>query len=219
VSIILKESDDTAKYELFQRLNTGGSQLSDQEVRNSILVMMNPDFYRWLKGLSDDEAFRETVGVSDRAIEQQYDVELVLRFVALRAMAPDDLTKLRDLGEFLTDKATQLAADKAFDYKTEEGAFKTTFSQLRKALGSDAFRRYDSAKNRFSGGFSLSSFEAVALGLGYNVKVAKLTDADIIGRVQSIWSNPDFLDNSGMGVSASSRVPKIVPFGRTLFSK
>src|ERR1700691_5301232 len=40
-SIILKESDEMAKFELFQRLNTGGSMLSDQEVRNSILVMMN----------------------------------------------------------------------------------------------------------------------------------------------------------------------------------
>jgi len=40
-SIILRESDATAKYDLFQRLNTGGSQLSPQEVRNCILVMLN----------------------------------------------------------------------------------------------------------------------------------------------------------------------------------
>jgi uncharacterized protein with ParB-like and HNH nuclease domain len=46
VSIVLKESDELAKYELFQRLNTGGSMLSDQEVRNSILVMMNRDLYK-----------------------------------------------------------------------------------------------------------------------------------------------------------------------------
>lgn len=31
VSIVLKESDETAKYDLFQRLNTGGSDLSPQE--------------------------------------------------------------------------------------------------------------------------------------------------------------------------------------------
>jgi hypothetical protein len=45
VSIILRESDEYAKYELFQRLNTGGTPLSPQEVRNAILVMVNRGFY------------------------------------------------------------------------------------------------------------------------------------------------------------------------------
>ena len=38
-AIILRESEERTKYELFQRLNTGGSQLSDQEVRNAIDVV------------------------------------------------------------------------------------------------------------------------------------------------------------------------------------
>jgi hypothetical protein len=75
VSIILKESDDMAKFELFQRLNTGGSMLSDQEVRNSILVMMNTAFYRWLRQLSEDQNFSSCVALSDRAVEEQYDIK------------------------------------------------------------------------------------------------------------------------------------------------
>ena len=39
--IIEKESDPSSKYELFERLNTGGSRASDQEVRNCVLVWMN----------------------------------------------------------------------------------------------------------------------------------------------------------------------------------
>src|SRR5690242_4861279 len=81
VSIILKESDEMAKYELFQRLNTGGSMLSDQEVRNSILVMLNRDFYGWLKQLSRDPNFVASTALSDRAIDEQYDMELALRFI------------------------------------------------------------------------------------------------------------------------------------------
>lgn len=38
IKILFKESDEKTKYELFQRLNTGGSTLSDQEIRNCILV-------------------------------------------------------------------------------------------------------------------------------------------------------------------------------------
>jgi uncharacterized protein with ParB-like and HNH nuclease domain len=98
VSIILKESDESAKYELFQRLNTGGSQLSDQEVRNSILVMLNKDFYRWIKELANEESFVNCVGLSERAVVEQYDMELVLRFLTLRTLPVDALANIGDLG-------------------------------------------------------------------------------------------------------------------------
>jgi hypothetical protein len=34
-----------------------------------------------------------------------------------------------------------------------------------------------------------------------------------------MWADAKFVENSGSGVRASSRVPKIVPFGRALFTK
>lgn len=37
INIIMRESDNAAKYDLFERINTGGSKLSDQEVRNCLL--------------------------------------------------------------------------------------------------------------------------------------------------------------------------------------
>ena len=40
VEILRKESDPFVKYELFQRLNTGGAKLSEQEVRNCMTVML-----------------------------------------------------------------------------------------------------------------------------------------------------------------------------------
>ena len=53
IIIMKKESDPfLAKYELFQRLNTGGSKLSDQEVRNCLMIMTNKDFYEFIINLS-----------------------------------------------------------------------------------------------------------------------------------------------------------------------
>src|SRR5690606_12076289 len=78
-SIVLKESDESAKYDLFQRLNTGGSELSAQEVRNCLLVMINRPFYDWLKELKESENFVESTALSDRSIEEAYDTELALR--------------------------------------------------------------------------------------------------------------------------------------------
>ena len=219
VSIILKESDDMAKYELFQRLNTGGSNLSDQEVRNSILVMMNPGLYKWLRSLSQDETFAACVALSDRAVNEQYDMELVLRFIVFRTMASTELTKIGDVGEFLTDKAKDLAQDKTFDYRKEETVFRDTFALLTSVLRDDAFRRYAAEKQRFLGGFSVSAYEAVAIGMGYNPKVAKANPALVEEKVKGMWTNDEFVLNSGSGIRASSRVPRIIPYGRTTFAK
>ena len=57
VEILKKESDPQAKYELFQRLNTGGSNLSEQEVRNCVAIMINKKFHDWLKGLANKDYF------------------------------------------------------------------------------------------------------------------------------------------------------------------
>ena len=59
IKIVKRESDEDAKYDLFQRLNTGGSQLSDQEVRNCLLIMVRPEFYGWIRSLRDLDVFQE----------------------------------------------------------------------------------------------------------------------------------------------------------------
>lgn len=219
VSIIERQSDDKAKYELFQRLNTGGSMLSDQELRNSILVMMNPAFYRWVRGLSENKDFKTCTALSDRAVEEQYDMELVMRFIVLRTMHTKTLKRIGDLGEFLTDRAKILAQDKEFRFKKETSAFNETFSLLASTLEDNAFRRYDKSKKRFVGGFSVSAFEAVAIGIGYNPNVASANPSLLPEKVQRMWADKSFVNNSGSGIRASSRVPKIVPYGRDLFAK
>ncbi len=218
VSIILRESDEQTKFELFQRLNTGGSPLSDQEMRNSLLVMLNRDLFRWMKDLSDDPHFLECTALSDRAADEQYDMELVLRFLALRSAAENQLTSLGDLGEFLTEKARSIALDKSFDRRGEELAFRETFAMLDSQLGNQSFRRYDAASSRFLGGFSISAFEVVALGVGYNYRRLQAAPEVLMDKVKSIWGEREFVENSGAGVRASSRIPKIVPFGRQHFA-
>lgn len=217
-SIILKESDSKAKYELFQRLNTGGSALSDQEVRNSILVMLNRDFYTWLKELSQVSEFKDCVALTDRAVEEQFDLELVLRFVVFREMSEEGLSKIGDMGEFLTEKAIELAQETSFDKATETTAFVETFKTLQATLGSDSFKRFDAQKNKFLGGFSVSAYEAVAFGLAFHWKSLAAIAPSIADRVKALWQAPEFIDNSGSGIRASSRVPRTIPFARDLFA-
>lgn len=215
-SIILRESDDTAKYDLFQRLNTGGSQLSPQEVRNCILVMLNKDLYTWLRGLADYEPFRICVALSDRPIEEAYDLELVLRFVIFSKIELADLKEVGDVGVFLTERMRQLAIDKSFKRLQFEREFKKTFDLLEKTVGSDAFKRFNTKKKRHEGGFLLSQFEVVALGLGFNIHQT-VDEKRLPKLIQSIWSNNEYTAWAGSGITATRRLPRLVPLGRNLF--
>lgn len=219
VKIILKESDEKSKYELFQRLNTGGSPLSDQELRNCILIMENRKMFFWLSELSKDEEFEQCIVLTDRAKEEQYDMDLALRFVVFRTLDAEEVKRAKDINEFVTDKMLEIAKNPNFDFAQESMAFKVTFSILNKTIGVDCFHRYDVQKQKFLGGFLLSAFEAVALGVGYNYEaILDVKESfDTLERIKKLWGNKDFLRRIGSGKTASLRMPRIVPLGRELF--
>jgi hypothetical protein len=67
-------------YDLFNRINTGGTQLNRQEVRNCIFIGKSTEL---LKHLASQTYFREAIGngVSGRRMK---DREVVLRYIAFR---------------------------------------------------------------------------------------------------------------------------------------
>lgn len=220
MSIVLRESDDISKYELFQRLNTGGTSLSDQEVRNCILVMVNPDLFRWLRTLAQDANYLECIAITDRAMDERYDMELALRFLVLRQITEPLLRNIGDLGEFLTARMVEMAQPNALNRTQEEEAFRQTFELLARDAKADAFRRYDSARDRFVGGFLISAFEVVAIGVGHHHQsiLASQPAMNIVHKIKSLWNDQDFLQGAiSSGVRASSRIPKTIPLGRRLF--
>ena len=218
VNIILRESDPNTKYELFNRLNTGGTQLSDQEVRNSILVMLNPDLYESMNELAANEKFREIVALTDRALDERYDLDLITRFFVFRTMIEGDLKRVGDLNDFMTTQIQEIAQDMAFDTQKAKDAFERTIDLLHATMGNESFKKYDQSRKKFLGGFTISAFEGIVLGIAYhypnilNVSVQELRD-----RCVAMWSHPEFVKNTGTGVRASQRVPHTIRIGRDIF--
>jgi len=218
IKIVKKESDPNTKYDLFERLNTLGSHLSDQEVRNCLLVMINPKFHTWLETLANDESFIETTSLSDKLIDEKYNMELVLRFLIFSNASSQALSGIQDVGEHLSKKMRAIAIDPTYDIKKAGNDFKITFDAIHEALGPDCFRRSEGQKGR--GGFLISVFEVIAIGLGTNVSGTKKPKPDIAGikkALSKLWSNPVFTNYSRSGRSATSRIPKLIPLGRNLF--
>lgn len=67
-------------YDLFNRINTGGTQLNRQEVRNCIFIGKST---RLLKGLSEENYFQESIDWGVKSTRMK-DRELILRYLAFR---------------------------------------------------------------------------------------------------------------------------------------
>jgi len=218
IKIIKKESDATTKYDLFERLNTLGSRLSDQELRNCLLVMINSKMFHWLEKLSKLEAFRETVSLTDRAVQERYDMELVLRFLLLTRAELGTVQNVRDVDAFITKGMRDLASDRTFDQDFEGEDFRKTFATLFGAVGLDCFTRPGGGRGR--GGFLISVFEVVAAGLGWRIRSKprkRLNPEAVKSAFNSLHKSARFREYSRSGKSASSRMPQLVPLGRELF--
>ncbi|WP_430283108.1 DUF262 domain-containing protein [Pseudomonas aeruginosa] len=216
VEILKSDSDVSAKFELFQRLNTGGVSLTEQEVRNSIAVALNRDFYNWLIEQSRNEAFIETTDQTESALESQAGVELALRFFAFRNVP---YTPGVDVHEYLDDALMKMATEKTFDMNVEGEVFASTFKFLSDALGATAFKRWNG--NGFSGKFLMSVFEVMSTGVSHNLDAlnqhAPQQSNDFLQQAaRELWGNPMFNQNSGAGVRGTTRLSRLLPIAANL---
>ena len=200
LKIVLNKSDESSKYELFQRLNTGGSLATEQEVRNCILIMLNKTFFDWVSQLGRYASFRNCIPLSERQIEEQYDLELVVRFLVLKELPLGKLVGRNDLGQ-------------------EATAFKKTFDLLDGALGEDAFKKFNTKKDKATGPLLISLFEVFALGIGHHCQSPNFTvgSAEIKNAQKSIWKNRKFIGGTGSGVGPINRLPVTLALGRDMF--
>lgn len=219
LKIVMNTSDESAKYELFQRLNTGGSLATAQEVRNCLLIMLDQSFYDWFAELGQDEHFRNCLPLSERAREERYDLELVTRFLSLRTIEDNQLNRIGDLGSFLTERIVGFAQSEEFDRNTEAHAFRRTFRQLDACLGENAFKKFDPEMKRALGPFLISVFEVMAVGMGCRAGVEQdgPTSEKIEAVHRSLWTNDEFRGSTGSGVGATRRIPVTVRMGRKFF--
>lgn len=215
LTIILSESDKRAKFEVFQRLNTGGSNASNQEVRNNVMLMINPSKYSWFYELASNPNFLETLSLSDRLFEEQYHMELLLRFIAL---AHYEYNNKKDVGDYLDDINEDILNSAAFDFSLVKQNFELTFETLNRILGEKSFKKYNGTD--FKGKFLESAFEAVSVGLASNITNYTLPqdDATIIAKIQNLYSEGIYNSTSGSGSNAKSRIPRLVPFAKKYFA-
>lgn len=214
VEILKKESDAKAKFELFQRLNTGGVTLTEQEIRNCAAVMINKEFHNWLVELASSQDFITATAQTDDAIFAQTGVELALRFLAFLDVP---YTKGLDVHEYLDVAMTQLLSDEAYDRDQRGDVFRRTFHYLNSALGEMSFKRWDG--ETFKGKFLMSVFEVLATGIAKNIEaISQMQEPDrnafVSEKAKALWQDEVFQNNSGGGVRGTTRLVNLLPMAK-----
>lgn len=217
IIIMKKESDPNTKYELFQRLNTGGSLLSDQEVRNCLIIMTNKPFYEFITELDSVEAFRSCLPISDRRTDEQYRLELLLRLLIPEYIDWDKIGQYTDFAELL-DKETVSLCSKELNLPQIKERFVATFNLLYGIFGEDAFKKFNGTKHL--GPVMAASFQAIATGVYENINaILEVNDKSdwLKSKVMQLYAEDIFKKNTTPGVRSIPRFRDLSLFGIEYF--
>lgn len=215
VEILDQGSDPLSKFELFERLNSGGANLTPQEIRNATAIMIEPRFFDMLARVVDHSTFRRVVPLTAAKIEQQFHMEIALRLFAYPIIPYESKW---DVHPYLENALKALCTTKFQDAILHESKVYQLLALLDSVMGENAFRRYN---EEFQGGFSISAFDAISYGLVMNLeKVLSLQEPIefVKSKVQALWDQSTFISNSGAGVRGTTRFQKLLPWAQVFFN-
>lgn len=207
VEILRGESNTAMKYELFKRLNSGGSTLTPQEIRNAIYRGIDPKINILTEKLSKNEDFIKLVSLSGQKKQELYDQELVLRFVAFLGNAD----KINANTEIFLDKFMETAVkDKEFDVGYYEELFVKVMRMLRDAGDSSMFRNDRK-------GFVPAYYEGITLGIAQNIEKYEARPELILERIQALKEDREFKKYSGSASNSKSRIKNRLKVANKIF--
>lgn len=211
VEILNWNSNYDMRFELFNRLNTGGSPLTAQEIRNCIYRDISTEFNDFLKRIADNANFRELISLSDEQIELLYHEELALRFVSLYK----NMENVKSgLSHHMTAFMKQSLNNKDFDYVKYENIFVNVFSLL-KPLGKNIFRKRGSRKG---GRFITTVYDIITIGVAENYEYYKSRDIQIIkDKIIANESRIDEITKSSGGNDQKGRIINRLKEARRVF--
>jgi uncharacterized protein with ParB-like and HNH nuclease domain len=196
ITTLSDKSDMMVRFDLFERLNTGGVALSNQEIRSCVY---RGDFNDFLKKLSDNPDFKKVVKLTKSQQTDATREEFILRFFSFYYNY-----KLFDhsVVDFLNNFMSE--ATKKFDYKQAEKIFIKTFATLKALPNGITLNRTTTPTNLFEG---VAVGAALALKTGNQLSLKNFD-----------WLNDPELRNATVGATNSKlKVKKRIEFSRDQF--
>lgn len=220
--VIRRTNDPNLRYEMFKRLNAGGSPAEAHEVRNASLRIIGTageTLLQFLETCSKYRPFEDlTDTLSDQAKSRLGRQELVLRFFALKNSIE---TYKGNISDWLDDYSEAVAKNEVrFDYAQEKPLFEELFTVLADKLGSEAFLKHKN--KRALGGLAPAYFDAVTMGvlpLLNRLATAEPEEAKAILNRAVGHENDDFRENVGPGANAVPRLHRRIAEVERVFAE
>ncbi|HAC16858.1 MAG TPA: DUF262 domain-containing protein [Bacteroidetes bacterium] len=176
-AIIVKQLDpknDTSIYHIFERLNTGGTLLTNEEIRNSIY---NGKFNDLLKKLNKNENWKLLIGkpLDD---SRQKDIELILRFISLYYNGQNYEKPLKDFMTIFMSKNRNPSDDFLSEIET---IFNTTCEKIYTHLGGKPFK--------IKSGLNPAALDSIMVSFAKNLNDIP---SDIKERYQNLVANDTY---------------------------
>lgn len=218
---LLKESSPAIKYDVFDRLNTGGVKANEMEVRNAVFrgpftdalhkLSRHPDFCKaWEIPVDPIEA------QSNPIYQKMIDLSIVLRFFALSDPEKIDTTFKDFLGEFMEERNKLYVADPNLE-KMDTERFERAVVNSLAVFGTNSFRN---PSKMMKGPPSLPIAEAIMIGLS-EYDPALITEeiaAQIKADFATLCSDPDFLKSVSSGTNGKGAIKTRINKARDMFN-
>ena len=149
----LEPDDDRSMYQIFERLNTGGTSLTSQEIRDCVYY---GELAKALRDINLLENWRKILG-KPGLDSRKRDVELILRFLAMQNI--DEYRKPMKL--FLNNYMKQNQNIESEELKKLEHVFEATCNMVIAQLGENPFH--------VRAGLNVAVFDAVMVAFSNNL--------------------------------------------------
>ena len=157
--VIAPSTPSEVMYDIFRRINTGGTPLTGQEIRHCISKTRSREFLKRLVGMP---AFNRATGESLFQHKRMVDREVALRFVAFWYLTPEGYQQKETLDGFLLRALRDIDAPQVLDDSALEEiaeSFRHGLELAQRVFGDNAFRKWASDAERRSP-FNRALFES-----------------------------------------------------------
>lgn len=184
------KNDDTSAYHIFERLNTGGTPLNAQEIRNCVSHGALTDI---LSRLNQDKNWRKILG-KESLDKHQKDIELILRVLAFSTRAE---VYEKPMKEFLNKTMSHYKDAESNEVKD----FEVSFTELCQFIVEEIGEKPFSPKGRVNA----SALDSV---MGFLIKNIDRLPRDLKSRYQALFSDGAFIDTLSVSTSDTAIVKR-----------
>ncbi|WP_298928202.1 DUF262 domain-containing protein [uncultured Ramlibacter sp.] len=189
-------------YSLFERLNSGGTQLSAHEIR---VALVPGPLMHLVREMNAAPKWREIFGPVSKTLK---DHELVLRFLALRFSADKYKSPMKD---YLTSFAQKNREPGGIGADKMKAAFSSTVDLVFAAIGKDAFR--------IGRALNAAVFDSVMIGVSERIDAGPaLTSVALKAAYEKLLTDKEYLAAVGKATAREDQVAARLTKARNAFA-